>query len=207
MPPLTGQLRASDLRPIRQHHNFRRRKVPDFHECRAVSVLHRNLLSNRMRAGVSASDSSLRGVRDHGQERCHPAKRISGSGWRVQVCIHHHIAAPRFVAMAVYNAQSLLVIQNSRPCDKLTGRRQGERETKVRHRSLILPARSAARGSPSALPFLIYDRLISEIADLWFRGRIDVFPPLSLEPKKREPSSCRSSAKSARLLTSSSQGA
>jgi len=139
MPPLTGQLRAGDLRPIRQHHNFRRRKVPDFHECRAVSVLHRNLLSNRMRAGVSASDSSLRGVRDHGQERCHPAKRISGSGWRVQVRIHHHIAAPRFVAMAVYNAQSLLVIQNSRPCDKLTGRRQGERETKIRHRSLILP--------------------------------------------------------------------
>jgi hypothetical protein len=53
-----------------------------------------------------ASDSSLRGVRDHGQERCHPAKRISGSGWRVQVRIHHHIAAPRFVAMAVYNAGS-----------------------------------------------------------------------------------------------------
>jgi hypothetical protein len=75
-----------------------------------------------MGAGVSASDSSLRGVRDHGQKRCHPAKRISGSGWRFQVRIHHHIAAPRFVAMAVYNAQSLLVIQNSRPCDKLTGR-------------------------------------------------------------------------------------
>src|SRR5262249_45086784 len=61
-------------------------------------------------------------------------------------------------------------------------------------------------GSP-LLGNLIYDRLISEIADLWFRGRIDVFPPLSLEPKKREPSSCRSSEKSARLLTSSSQGA
>jgi hypothetical protein len=47
------------LGPIRQHHNFRRRKVPDFHECRAVSVLHRNLLSNRMRAGISASDSMI----------------------------------------------------------------------------------------------------------------------------------------------------
>ena len=140
----TGQrwlsdVRASDLRPIRQHHNFRRRKVPDFHECRAVSVLHRNLLANRMRADVSASDSSLCGIRDHSQKRCHPAKRISGSGWRVQVHIYHHIAAPHFIAMAIYDAQSLLVIQNSRPCDKLTGRRQGERETKIRDRSLILP--------------------------------------------------------------------
>jgi hypothetical protein len=35
------------LGPIRQYHNFRRRKVPDFHECRAVCVRHRNLLSNR----------------------------------------------------------------------------------------------------------------------------------------------------------------
>ena len=65
------------LRSIRQHHNFRRRKVPNFHECRAVSVLHRNPLSNRMRAGVSAPDSSLCGIRDHGQERCHTAKRIT----------------------------------------------------------------------------------------------------------------------------------
>ena len=44
------------LGPIRQHHNYRRRKVPDFHECRAVSVLHPNLLTNGMRAGISASD-------------------------------------------------------------------------------------------------------------------------------------------------------
>jgi hypothetical protein len=41
--------------------------------------------------------------------------------------------------MAIDDAQSLLVIQNSRPRYKLTGRRQGERETKVRDRSLILP--------------------------------------------------------------------
>src|SRR5262245_57459999 len=137
--PATAAAVHDCLRPIRQHENFRRRKVPDLHECRAASVLHRNLLSNRMGAGVSVSDSSLRGVRDHSQEWWDPAKRISSSGWRVQIHIHHHITASRFVAMAIYDAQSLLVIQNSRPRNKLTSRRQGEREPKIRDRSLILP--------------------------------------------------------------------
>jgi hypothetical protein len=65
-----AELHSGDLGPIRQHHNFRRRKVLDFDERQTASVLHRNILSNRMRAGVSVSDSSLCEIRDHSQKRC-----------------------------------------------------------------------------------------------------------------------------------------
>ena len=65
-----AELHSGDLAPIRQHHNFRRKKVPDFDERQTASVLHRNILSNRMRAGVSVSDSSLCEIRDHSQKRC-----------------------------------------------------------------------------------------------------------------------------------------
>ena len=64
------ELHSGNLGSIRQHHNFRRRKVLDFDERQTASVLHRNILSNRMRAGVSVSDSSLCEIRDHSQKRC-----------------------------------------------------------------------------------------------------------------------------------------
>jgi hypothetical protein len=70
-----AELHSGDLGPIRQHHNFRKRKVPDFDERQTASVLHRNILSNRMRAGVSVSDNSLCEIRDHSQKAV--SRRIS----------------------------------------------------------------------------------------------------------------------------------
>ena len=68
-----AELHSGDLGPILQHHNFRRRKVLDFDERQTASVLHRNILSNRMRAGVSVSDSSLCEIRD---TRAQPRSRL-----------------------------------------------------------------------------------------------------------------------------------
>ena len=55
------------------------------------------------------------------------AKRLARRPRGVQARVNEHIAAPDRNAIAVDDAQRLLVIEQARPGDQLTTRRKGER--------------------------------------------------------------------------------